>query len=472
MCVNENTYRVASVELSAFGGQMRRRAKRNFLSKKSMDFFDKLIMYPRGDFSMKTAAIIGFGCAGYSAARAIRANEPDTVIHIYSETVEAPYNPMLTTYYVSGKIGERDMFPLGDLTAAARELKAEIFCTTPVKKLRARQREIELADGTVSRYDDIVIATGAGAVIPPIGKLPERGIYTMRTAGDARRLEKALEAGVSSALVVGAQMVGIKVVELLVKRGIDTTMADMERQMFPASAYPDTAAIIAQRLEKAGVHLRLGSAVSCVKERGEALVTTFADGSVVESDIVVFCSGIRPNIAFVDRMEIEVGVGIRADEHMRTNVPHIYAAGDCCQTRDVLTGKDAYIGLWANSVTQGRTAGSNISGREARYQGNLIQNITHYMDTDFISVGDVKSPGEHISWQRRDGAWRMEATMSGGKIASLNILDNANVSGPVKNVLLRQATHPDESMTDAAKLILVRAGMPESIIKALGGEGK
>lgn len=418
---------------------------------------------------MKTVAVIGFGCAGFSAARAVRQACPDTIIHIYSDTDEAPYNPMLTTYYVSGKIEEKAMFPLGDLDSVAGELRAEIFRSSPVTELRAKTMEIVLADGSVKKYDDIVIASGASAVIPPIKDLPEKGIYTMRTASDARRLEKALDDNVGSAVVVGAQMVGIKVVELLVKRGIKTTLADMEAQMFPASAYETTAAVIAERLEKAGVELRLGSAITAVSRQGSGLCSQFADGSKLDSDIVIFCSGIRPNISFVNRDEIEVGYGIKTNLRMETSVPHIYAAGDCCETKNILTGESAYIGLWANSAMQGKVAGNNIAGKSDSFAGSLIHNITHYMDTDFISVGDVKAEGERVFWAKPDGSWSIEATMRDGKMLALNILDNANLAGPVKNVLLHQATHPGKAMSDSNKLILARSGMPADIIAKLGG---
>ena len=419
---------------------------------------------------MKSAAIIGFGCAGFSAARAIREADPDRIIDIYSDTDEAPYNPMLTTYYVSGKIGERTMFPLGGLQEITRELGVNIICSTPVKKLRAHERTLTLADGRMKQYDDIVIATGAGAVIPPIRELPGRGIYTMRTASDARRLERALDDSVKSAVVVGAQMVGIKVVELLNARGVRVVFADMEKQLFPASAYESTANVIAARLQSAGIELKLGTAVNGVKDEGDALTVSFSDGAEVSADIVVFCSGIRPNLDFVDRDELDVGTGIRTNLRMETSVPHIYAAGDCCETLNILTGKNAYIGLWANSSIQGRVAGHSAAGVEDSYPGNLIHNMTHYMDTDFISVGDVKVGGKRVFWESARAGWRMEATLDAGKIVALNILDNAGVSGPVKNILLHQAAHPGEKISAAAKLILSRGGMPDDIIKALGGE--
>lgn len=392
------------------------------------------------------------------------------MIDIYSDTDEAPYNPMLTTYYVSGRIEEQTMFPLGNMDSISERLRANIHRDTPVVKLDARNRALLLKDGSRRQYDDIVIATGAGAVIPPVKNLPSRGIYTMRTASDARRLEKALDASVRSAVVVGAQMVGIKVVELLVRRGVRTVLADMEKQMFPASAYPDTAEIIAARLENAGVRLKLGQAVTGVEDTGNALTLSFSGGGSESCDLVVFCSGIRPNLNLIDREELETGVGIKTDLHMQSSVPHIYAAGDCCETLNVLTGENAYIGLWANSAMEGRVAGRNIAGIPDTYRGNLIHNITHYMDTDFISAGNVKTAGEHILWEKRDGSWRMEATVSGGRIMALNILDNANLSGPVKNILLHQAANPKRPMSAAAKLILCRSGVPENIVKALGGE--
>lgn len=418
---------------------------------------------------MKTVAIIGLGCAGFSAAKAVREADPKRSIHIYSDTDEAPYNPMLTTYYASGKIREDEMFPLGNLEDISRELNAKIMCLSPVVSLRAQTREIVLENGNIECYDDIIIASGASAVVPPIKNLPSRGIYTMRTASDARRLERVLESGVKRAIVVGAQMVGIKVVELLMKRGIKTLLVDMETQMFPASAYETTASIITDKLMGKGVELKLGTAIRTVEECENGLCSGFSDGSSAESDIVVFCSGIRPNIGFVDKNEIEVGVGIKTDLHMQSNVPHIYAAGDCCETLNVLTGKNAYIGLWANSMMQGRIAGNNVVGKREKYQGNLIHNITHYMDTDFISVGDIKSEGKRIFWEKPDGSWRLEATMLDGKMRALNILDNANIAGPVKAVLVHQAAHPDETMSGATKLLLARNGIPAKIIAQLGG---
>lgn len=419
---------------------------------------------------MQTVAIVGFGCAGYHATKAIRASGGEHVIDVYSNTGEAPCNPMLTTYYVSGKISEKEMFPLGDLEEIQQALKLHVLCNTPVVKLRAGEKTVVTADGREKHYDHIVIASGARAVLPPIKGLPEKGVYTMRTADDARCLAAVLDQGINSAVVVGGQMVGIKVVELLHKRGIKTALVDMAEHIFPLSAMQSTAIVIEGRLKAAGIELGFGSALTGVKETEKGLVSCYADGTERCSDIVVFCSGIKANIPFVDFEELAVGhAAIKTDLHMRTNVPDVYAVGDCCETTDVLSGEDSYIGLWANAALQGRVAGENICGKESTYTGNLIHNITHYMDTDFISIGNCRAEGERLFWRSKDGSWQMEAILKEGRILAVNILDNADVSGAVKQVLLRRAARPEKAMSETEKMVLLRSGMPTSVIAKLGG---
>lgn len=418
---------------------------------------------------MQKIAIIGFGCAGYHAAKAIREHNQDCQIDVYSDTAEAPYNPMLTTYFVSQRITEQEMFPFGTLEEICANLNLNVFCRTPVIKLHAKAKTIELASGELRNYDDIVIASGARAVLPPIKNLPARGIFTMRTTDDARKLNQALESGPKTAVVIGAQMVGIKAVELLAARGVHVTLADMASRLFPLSAFPSTSKILERRLAEQGIALKFGSAVTAVQEDAGRLNVSYGDGTAEACDIVVFCSGIRSNLSFLDPGEIDIGVAIKTDLHMRTTVPHIYAAGDCCETISVSTGESSYIGLWANSAMEGTVAGENICGLNTAYQGNLIHNITHYMNNDFISLGDISAEGTRVFWEKQDKSWHFEATVKGGKILAINILDNAHISGPAKQVLLRKFAQPSSAMSETSKLILLQSGLSPQILAEIGG---
>ena len=420
---------------------------------------------------MGRTAIIGFGCAGYHAAKTLRKGDPQGVIDIYSDTAEAPYNPMLTTYFVSEKIGQEGMFPFGSLERIRTELGANIQTEMKVTRLHAKERVVETAVGRSEPYDDIIICTGAYPVMPPFARSLDRNSYTMRTVEDARALEHRLNAGeVKSAVVVGAQMVGIKVVELLWKRNIKTILVDMAPRIFPMSACGDISAVIQNRLTEKGIEQRYSCGLSTVECTEQGIYSTFADGSSAETDIIVFCSGIRANVSFVNSEEIKLGRAVEVDLHMRTNVPHIYACGDCCEVVDMQTGSNSSIGLWANAREQGEIAAQNILGQQVSYQGNLIHNITHFMDMDFISIGNCNATGEHIRWENPRDGWQIEVIRNeNGETECINILDNAKVSGPLKALFIKQLKAPDAPLPPALEMRLLRSGIPAELTALLDG---
>ena len=176
---------------------------------------------------MKKIAIIGFGGAGYNAAKEVRRQDAEAEIHVYTDTDIGPYNPMLTTYYVKGAIPYDAMFPFGSLEQIERELRLTVHRETPVTKLELEIRTIHLANGNTAQYDKILISTGASAVMPPIPGLDLPGVFKMRTAMDAVAFKKRLDEGkIKTGLVIGASWVGIKVIEDLVTYGVKSTLVD------------------------------------------------------------------------------------------------------------------------------------------------------------------------------------------------------------------------------------------------------
>ena len=142
---------------------------------------------------MKRIAIIGFGGAGYSAAREIRRLDPQAVIDVYSDTDTGPCNPMLTTYYVKDSLSYEGMFPFGTLEEIAGTLDLNVNCRTPVAGLVPGERKIILSDGSRKVYDQILISTGASAVMPPVPGIQMPGVFKMRTPEDAVDLKQKLD---------------------------------------------------------------------------------------------------------------------------------------------------------------------------------------------------------------------------------------------------------------------------------------
>ena len=418
---------------------------------------------------MSNYAVIGFGCGGYHAAKALRQNCPEARIDVYSNTHNPPANPMLTTYYVSGKIQREAVFPLGTKEEIVNELAVNWYEDTPVTKVKAQERTVVLADGTERTYDDIVLATGSHPLVPPIPGMPEKGIYVMRTVDDADKLLATIEGGIRSALVIGASWVGIKVVEALYAHKVPTVMADLAPRIFPTATMPEIAEIIHKELEKKGIGLLFGRGIQSLREESDGIVAVFSDGTEVKSDIVALCLGLRPTVNYLDKDEIDIGRGIKVDRRQRTSVPHIYAVGDCCESEEIVNGQPMVVNLWANAHAQGRVAGRNIAGYADEFQGNFIHNITHFLDMDFIGIGDNRAEGEKITYTAPEG-WRFDMILREGKPVCVNILENKRLSGPAKAALLKKITTPAEKLGLDAVIALKQAGLPEDIIARIEGE--
>ena len=414
---------------------------------------------------MKKIAILGFGCAGYHCAKTLREEGYEGAIHVFSDTKLPPYNPMLTTYYAGHKLHREGLFPFGGLREIASSLSLTLHTGSPVVRLDALGKAVELADGSRHTYDKALIATGARAFIPPLPHMPSRDVYYMRTPEDAEALRARLDRGdVKRAVVVGASMVGIKVAELFQRAGAQCTLADLAPSLFPLAAVPEIGAELARRVEAKGVSLRFGVGLTALEEAERGLVASFG-AERVEADAVGLAIGTRTNLDFLDKSGPAVDRGVLVNQRMETSLPDLYAAGDCARGNTVQRGPPQIIGLWANAGYQGVTAGAAMLGRQVRYPGNMLHNITHFMDMDFIGFGDVRATGEVLRFSR-DG-FTLYAVRQNGKLALVNIVDNHAISGIIKNYMMRKFMGHEEPISPMQEAILLRNGLTPAMINAL-----
>ncbi|MBP2639850.1 MAG: FAD-dependent pyridine nucleotide-disulfide oxidoreductase [Firmicutes bacterium] len=385
---------------------------------------------------VKNIAIIGNGCAAVECIKALRECGCNDTIHLFSDHSYPVYNPMLTTYYVAGKIDFSKLFPFGTNDELARTFNVRFHTRSPVMTLDTTEKVIVTADGLAVSYDRCLIASGASPVRPPIEGIHSGRVYTMRTVEDAIGLKTALEQKPTRVLVVGASMVGIKLVELFRAAGIDVCLADLATHLFPAAAHPDCAAVLAERLRENGVDLRFGTSLTRLEESGAGLLAYFAGDTMPERvDLAVICIGVRANTAFVDRNCIDTAAGVLVNERMETNVHGVYAAGDVAQGRNLLTGQPQIVGLWSNARYQGRTAGRNMAGEHDVFPGNIPHNITHFMNMDFIGIGDVKNYDKMRKYW--DGNHFIQLFWQEGLITGANLVDSYTSSGVIRQALIK-----------------------------------
>ena len=400
----------------------------------------------------KSMVIVGNGCAGAECIKALRQSGYRGEIHLLTDSRWPISNPMLTTYYVAGKIGFEGLFPYGAGQEFYLKHGVDVYPESVVVALDAKQKVAHAKSGLEIRYDQCLVATGATPVLPLIEGIGSDRVYTLRTVEDAIRLKEAMTQAPKKVLVIGASMVGIKVMELFYKAGVEVCLADLAEHIFPLSAHPECARIVEERLEQRGIHLRFGAGIEKVEETSRGVRAYFKGGTESEeADLLVMCIGVKANTGFIDRKQVAIDRGILVDEHMRTSIPGLYAAGDVAQGKNLLSGESEMIGLWSNARSQGRTAGRNMAGENESFRGNIPHNITHFMGMDFVGIGTVN---DHDRMEKKyDGKTYLLLFWKDGLLAGANFLDNYTGSGVVKNALMKGLRHDGASLSDSVPVI-------------------
>lgn len=421
-------------------------------------------------------AIVGFGGAGYRAAEEARRVDPNAVIDVYSDTNIPPYNPMLTTYYVKGAIPYEALFPFGPLDKIIERLNINFHGETPVTALIPEKKVLQFADGTEKEYDNILFSTGASAFAPRVPGIDLDGVFKMRTAFDSVHLKEMLAKGnIRSALVVGASWVGIKIVEDMVEAGIDCTLVDGARWIFPVAAFEQTAERIHADLERKGVKLAFEQMLSSIEREPDGRLTAvMQNGNRFTADTVAVCIGIRTNIGFLLQSGLNIGRALQVDHHMRTNFEGIYAAGDCCEAPETQTGTHKNIGVWLNAQNQGTVAGNNMAGGNMLFDANVLLNLAHYLHYDFLSIGDVSlcKPGDPDDqvYEYEDERYYLRAVKRDKMIKCINMISTAEVNGIFKNLFIKSFENPDAEPDPKAIAVLYQHKIPKSFLTFLGWE--
>lgn len=422
---------------------------------------------------MNKIAIIGFGGASFCAAEEARRRDPKAVIDVYSDTDLGPYNPMLTTYYVKGAIPYDAMFPYGSLEEIREKLNLNIYTNRPVTGLDPANRTLRFADGSQAGYDNILISTGASAVAPPIPGMDLPGVLKMRTVKDAQELKQRLDSGaVKSGLVIGSSWVGIKVVEDLAVRDIPCTLIDGAPWMFYVAAFEESARRIQADLQHKGVSLSFNQMLERIEREDDGRLTAVTkSGDRFTADLIAVCIGVRTNTAFLKDSGVAMNRGVVVDKTMATNYPGGVDAGDCCEALDIQSGTHRNIGVWFNAQKQGRVAGANMTGGRMEFDANVLVNLAHYLDYDFISIGDVSACGpEDAVYEYEDARYYVRGVRNGEGVKCLNVIGSAESNGLLKNIFIKSIESPAAGIDIRSVCYLKDKGFPDSFIDFLGGK--
>jgi NADPH-dependent 2,4-dienoyl-CoA reductase/sulfur reductase-like enzyme len=275
-------------------------------------------------------------------------------------------------------------------------------------------------------YDQLIIGTGAVPVRPAIDGLDEHGVFPLHTMGDSFRIHDYLtERKPQSALIIGAGYIGVEMADALTHRGIQVTLASRPRTVLP-TVDPEFGLLIEQELEGHGVRLWTGVQITQIESIDGQLRARSSSREERPADLVIVATGVRPNSELADEAGIQLGQheAIRVSRKMETNIPGIYAAGDCAETWHRVRNAYTYLPLGTTSHKQGRVAGENAAGGDAVFAGVVGTQVVKVFELAIARTGLLDSEAQEADFDAltiQTEAWDHKAYYPGARKLRLRI---------------------------------------------------
>ncbi len=326
--------------------------------------------------------VIGNSAGAVGCVEGIRRADPENEILLIAAEPYHTYSRPLISYLLLGRTDEQRMKYRPDDFYTTN--KVQTLLGTAAVELDADNHQVRLADGAVVNYEKLLAACGSVPFVPPTKGLDTvEKRFTFMSLDDAKALAAAITPE-SRVLVVGAGLIGLKCVEGIAERVKQVTVIDLADRVLSSILNAEAAGVVQRYLESRGIKFVLGD---CVAEFAQNTALLQNSGQKLEFDVLVMAVGMRPKTALLTAAGAAADRGVLVDEHCRTSLADVYAAGDCTQGYDVVSGEQRILALLPNAYMQGECAGLNMAGREREYLDGLALNSIGFWGKHIMSAG-------------------------------------------------------------------------------------
>jgi NADH oxidase (H2O2-forming) len=377
--------------------------------------------------------VIGANSAGVSAASAARKTNVRAEIILLSDEGHWPYSRCGLPYVLSGEIPSFKKLILSP-PSYYEMMKLDLRAETAAKSVDPRDRrvQVETADGgrEAIEYDILILCTGASPFIPPIEGVDKRGVFTLRAIEDGRSLLEWVKK-TESAVVVGAGFIGLELAHALMKRGIQTTVIERRSHVLPEWIDKDMADMVQGKVEEGGVRLVVSEEVEEIlgNDRASGVV---ASGKDFEADTVLMATGARPRVELARQMGVRLGEtgAVKVNSRMETSIPGVYAAGDCVESYNMITGQPTLSPLGTTAERQGKTAGVNAAGGYSIFPGVLHSVVSSMFDFEVGATGLTEAYAQRNGWRTVSGTIKSRTRAEyypGGRDITVKVVAEADL---------------------------------------------
>ncbi len=329
---------------------------------------------------MKRYLIVGDGVAGARAAIKIREADPDGEIHIFTDEAYPFYYRVRFPEFIAKEIDVKDITIHSIEFYQSR--KISLHLEEPIVSGDPERKEVVSNRGKTYQYDLLLIATGGNAFVPPIKGVEKKGVFTLRKMKDAIEMREYANS-VKKAVLIGGGLVGLETGWALLRRGVKVSVIEHNPRILPRQMDEDGARILQEKMEAMGFSFILNAQVDEIVGEEKPKGVILKDGRMIDGEMIIISSGVRPNVELAKAMGIETKNGIIVDDRLETMRKGIFAAGDVAEHRG------RCYGIWPAAQKQGEIAGINMSGGDTLYNGTVISNTLKVLGIDLVSSGEI-----------------------------------------------------------------------------------
>lgn len=378
---------------------------------------------------MKRYVIVGNSAAAVAAVEEIRKNDKKGKITLISDEAYRTYSRPLISYYLKGRVEERNMYYRGEdfygkMNVTALLGKKATRLDREAKKLYCGDEEYP--------YDKLLIATGSVPFVPPMEGSDRERVYTFLKWDDAKRLKEEIKKD-DKVVVIGGGLIGLKAAEGVHHFADSVTVVELSDRVLMTILDAEAGEMISSKLKENGINCILGD--TGVKFDGAKLF--LKSGRVIDCTALIIAVGVRANASLAKDAGLEVGRGIVCNEFQQTADSSVYAAGDCAESVDITDGGRRVLALLPDAVKQGKTAGSHMSGGDKKYEGGCPMNSIDFFGSYITTSGVINPPeGEGYTVRReKKGDTYKKMVTKDGCLKGYILINQPDLSGILTNMI-------------------------------------
>lgn len=348
--------------------------------------------------------VLGNGIAGVTVARELRKRSSTCEIVVVSGESDHHFSRPALMYLYMGHMRYPDLKPYEDAFWQKNRIGLHRGWVTSIDTAGKR---LLFAEGPALPYDKLVLATGS---VPNRFGWPGQdlkrvhGMYSLQELIELERNTEAIHTGV----IVGGGLIGIELAEMLHTRGRHPILLVRESSYWSNVLAREESAMVNRLIRNAGIELRLGEELDRIEDdgQGNAGGVVTKSGTKIPCQFVGLTAGVRPNLSALEGSGIDVARGIKVDETLATNIPDVWAAGDCAHVHPE-AGEPYLQQVWYTGRFQGEVVARNILGDNVRYERGIWYNSAKFLDVEYQIYGEVPAREtvgvSHLYWEHPSG---------------------------------------------------------------------